>query len=137
MAAPVHTLDGISLPADIVWKDEFDWAAAVSSLKYSVTGAAIVQTRIRQAGRPLTLESAANDQGCVSRATVAALRALADTGRTNIVFTHADGRAFRVMFAPDAPISSQPIAWRAMQPESWLHAISLKLLILEELVTTP
>lgn len=47
----------IQLHPQFVWVDEFDWQASVSSEPiYTLTGAMIIETGIKKAGRPITLK---------------------------------------------------------------------------------
>lgn len=47
----------IQLHPQFVWVDEFDWQASVSSEPiYTITGAMIIETGIKKAGRPITLK---------------------------------------------------------------------------------
>lgn len=103
-----HQLDSVSLPADMTWTDEFNWPTVIRSTEYSLTGALIVDAGQRLAGRPITLQGAM-DGGWVSRATVDALRVLACQLPGVFVLTLADARAFNVTFAPEEPISAEPI----------------------------
>lgn len=41
----------IELPPDLHWRDEFSWTPVEQSTEYSLTGALIVQSGARQAGR--------------------------------------------------------------------------------------
>jgi hypothetical protein len=67
-----HVLAGISLDADMTWVDEFNWPTVIRSTEYSLTGALIVDSGQRLAGRPITLQG---DQsgGWITRSTVDAL----------------------------------------------------------------
>ena len=70
--------DGVALllPDDLLWSDEHAWSPAISSVSYLLTGALLVQSAVRQAGRPITLVGAP-DMAWVTRATVGALQAWA------------------------------------------------------------
>lgn len=68
----------IVLPDDLEWKDEFTWSATTSSNTYLLTGALLVQTSTKQAGRPITLESGSNTV-YVTRQTVLDLITWAET----------------------------------------------------------
>lgn len=46
----------VTLPDDLYWADEASWSPVVQSVDRSITGALILQTGLRQAGRPITLE---------------------------------------------------------------------------------
>lgn len=45
----------IRLPDDLLWVDEHAWTPGVASVSYLLTGALLVESAIRQAGRPITL----------------------------------------------------------------------------------
>lgn len=58
MTALITLSDGITtveLPYDLVWTDEFSWAATEQAVTRGLTGAPIVQVMARIAGRPITL----------------------------------------------------------------------------------
>jgi len=46
----------VELPEDLYWEDELAWSPVVQSESTSLTGALILQTGLRQAGRHITLE---------------------------------------------------------------------------------
>ncbi len=64
------------LPDDLLWSDEHAWTPAVSSVSYLITGALLVQSATRQAGRTITLVGPA-DMAWVTRATLETLRSWA------------------------------------------------------------
>lgn len=101
-------LGTIALPADMTWEGEFDWPTVVRTTEYTLTGALVVDSGQRQAGRPITLAGEPT-AGWVSRATVDAVRTLASTLGGPIVLTLADGRSFQVVFAPEDPIHAEPV----------------------------
>ena len=45
----------LPLPDDLLWSDEHAWSPAVASTSYLITGALLIQSATRQAGRPITL----------------------------------------------------------------------------------
>ena len=69
------TLDTVELPADLAWPDRYSWQAVEVNVEYSLTGAAIVQSAEKQAGRPITLQST-DQRAWVARDTVDALKSL-------------------------------------------------------------
>ena len=96
-----HTLDGLALPAGMIWQDEFDWSPALSAQEYSITGALVIDAGTRQAGRPITLQGT-DTQAWMPRTTMLQLAALAAlpgevltlTVRgvaRDVVFDHAQG----------------------------------------------
>ena len=84
----------LPLPDDLLWADEHAWSPAVASTSYLITGALLIQSATRQAGRPITLVGAP-DMAWVTRAAVEQLRAWAAlavseaTGRFELSFTDA------------------------------------------------
>lgn len=46
----------VLLPPDLFWSDENNWFPVEQTVERSITGALIVQTATRVAGRPITLE---------------------------------------------------------------------------------
>ena len=92
----------LELPADMRWRDEFDWQAlAQSSVQYSLGGSAIIQQGTMLAGRPVTL---GGEWIWLPRATLETLAAWADVP---------DGRQLNVCFARPALSDCAPVAYRA------------------------
>lgn len=50
----------LTLPSDLLWTNEFDFAGVEQRRSYSVTGALILQSAAKQAGREIVLEGGAN-----------------------------------------------------------------------------
>jgi hypothetical protein len=113
----------ITLPDDFVWDDEHDWHPVEQAVDYTLTGAILVHTAIKQAGRPITLVGE-EDHSWVTRSTVDALKTYADvapdpeTGNgvyqltlrgvtRDVVFRHHDGE----------PMSSAIILYKGKAPE--------------------
>lgn len=71
----VITLGGVTLPADLAWPDRYAWQPVVVQTEYSLTGALIVESAEKLAGRPITLQGA-NNRAWATRATVDAIRTL-------------------------------------------------------------
>jgi hypothetical protein len=71
-----HLTTTVTLPADLDWTDEYDWHPVMHAVDYTLTGALVVQTSTRQAGRNITLEGS-NSSGWMARSDLDALRALA------------------------------------------------------------
>lgn len=66
----------IALSDDLLWEDEFAWSAVSQRRDYTIAGAQIIDSGVKQAGRTITL---AGDEsgGWVPRSTVDALAAAA------------------------------------------------------------
>lgn len=104
----------ITLPDDMVWRDEFAWSPVVQQQQYTLTGALIIEEAKRLAGRPITLGG--DEQGPVwaDRSTVIALYGWADDTATQMQLTLTDGRPFDVHFRYDGkgPIQTTPVVAR-------------------------
>ena len=123
-----HTLGAITLRAGLIWTDEFDWQPVQAVSEYGVTGALIIDIGTRQSGRPITLQRG-DDSGWTDRATLQSLVALAANAGATHTFTHADGRVFTVMFAPDGdPITARPVTLAERPPADFPYAITLRLI---------
>ncbi len=109
MSTTHHTLGLVQIPRGMVWVDEFAWSPVEKTTEYSTTGALLVDVGERLAGRPITLQ-ATDEHGWLARTVLQDVRALAADPEGVYVFTHADGREFTVMFAPDDPVTAVPIA---------------------------
>ncbi|WP_368162874.1 hypothetical protein [Aeromonas sp. s6] len=64
------TLNGLLLPDDLVWRDEFDWSPVEQVVTPTLSGALLVEETATPEGRPITLV------GHAPRATVLLLKAL-------------------------------------------------------------
>lgn len=126
--------DGVALvlPDDLLWTDEHAWTPAVASVSYLVTGALLVQSATRQAGRPITLTGAV-DMAWVPRATISTLHAwaavplAASGGRFEL--TLADARVFTVAFRHfDTAIEAEPVLGFPARSESDYYRLTLRLM---------
>lgn len=126
--------DGVVLllPDDLLWADEHTWSPAVASTSYLITGALLIQSALRQAGRPITLVGAP-DMAWVARATVERLRAWAaipvgaSSGRFSLTF--ADDRTFAVAFRHgDTPIEAEPVLGIPARTETDFYRLTLHFL---------
>lgn len=94
-----QTESTLTLHPQFHWVDEFDWqAVVVSEPIYTITGAMIIETGVKAAGRPITLSG---ENAYITRADLKKLVAWASAPA---VFSLAcpDGRRFDVMFAKKA-----------------------------------
>jgi hypothetical protein len=122
----------LTLPDDLLWSDEHSWSPVVSSVSYLVTGALVVQSATRQAGRAITLVGAA-DMAWVSRASVnvlrdwAALPLDAVSGRFRLTFS--DARLFTVAFRHgEGAIEAEPVTGFPARSDADFYRITLKLM---------
>lgn len=89
-------LDGLDLPAALLWSDEFAWSPVAQAARRTLGGSLVVFTRELAGGRPITLE-AAEDRAWMTRAQVEGVSAMAAI--PGGVFTlEIRGKSFPVMF---------------------------------------
>jgi hypothetical protein len=120
------------LPDDLLWSDEHAWSPALSSVSYLLNGALLVQSAVRQAGRPITLVGAL-DMAWVTRAVVGSLQLWAavplagSTGRFEL--TLADARVFTVAFRHfETAIEAEPVTGFPARAESDFYRLTLRLM---------
>lgn len=120
----------LPLPDDLLWADEHAWSPAVASTSYLITGALLIQSATRQAGRSITLVGAP-DMAWVTRATVEQLRAWAAlavseaTGRFELTLT--DGRAFTVAFRhQETVIEAEPVMGIPARSDTDFYRLTLR-----------
>lgn len=98
------TLDGITLPAGLLWSDEFAAASVAQTVRRTLDGSVVVFYGQLQAGLPITLESEP-DAGWFTRSQIEALalRAASPGGVYSLIlrgvprqvmFRHQDAPAF-------------------------------------------
>jgi hypothetical protein len=112
-------LDGLSLPADLLWVDEFDWTPTEQTETRTLTGALVFETAQKIAGRPITL-AGTRESGWATKAQVDAVFAkLSNT--TVMVLAMPNGATFNVKFRnKDKPIESKPIMdYRVMEVDDF------------------
>ena len=117
----------LTLPDDLQWTDEHLWTPAVASASYLLTGALLIESATRQAGRPITLQ-APDDMAWVSRTTVDRLYEWASVPERTFELQLVDGRALSVAFRhQDGAIEALPVlGFGGLAPDSrWRVAIRL------------
>ena len=120
------------LPDDLLWTDEHSWTPTVASTSYLITGALLVQTATRQAGRPITLVGAP-DMAWVTRATVEQLRQWAGLALTEasgrFLLTFSDSRAFTVAFRhSDTALEAEPVLGLPARADTDFYRLTLRLM---------
>lgn len=95
-------LDGITLPGDLVWEDEFQWSviARPDSPEFSLGGAVILEESAKLAGRPITLVAKDEFLGSIwlSRTTILALQEKVNAPSTTMSLVMSDYQTFSVRF---------------------------------------
>lgn len=124
-----HTLDTLTLPPGLIWKDEFSWRPVISSSEYAVTGALVVDVAERTVGRPITLESSSDKMGWVLRATLETLYGFTESPDSVMTLTLADSRTYSVIFRPgEEPITAKQISDAEIPPVDWPYNVTLRLI---------
>lgn len=104
MSTPITLSDGVitlDLPGDMVWHEHFGWSPVVQQVGYTLTGALVVETATKQAGRPITLSTGA-DFAWITKAVADQLLAWAEIpGKTFTLGAH--GAVYSVMMRHDDP----------------------------------
>jgi hypothetical protein len=91
------TLEGMQLPDELMWIDEFEWSDVKATTKQTIQGKFIVQEAKvpSEAGRHITLSS---DDSWITRNDVLILQEMTnDTGRQFLLSMH-DGRTYLCRF---------------------------------------
>lgn len=121
-------LDGIQLPGDLLWSDEFTAASVAQAVRRTLDGGLVVFYGGLRAGQPITLESQP-DAGWLSRAQVQALalRAASPGGRFALVLR---GQVHSVMFRHQDPpaFEARPLLALALPQAGDFHLATLKLM---------
>lgn len=117
-----YTLDTLTLP-DLVWTDEYNWSPVGQSAEETLTGALILETTGKQAGRPITLSKA-----WATKAEVDILRALVVANGEHEL-TLPDGRSFDVRFDHSGPaLTAAPVLQYSDPQTTDNYEITLKFL---------
>jgi hypothetical protein len=107
----------LPLPNDLLWTDEHTWTAAIAKTDYLLTGSLLMESALRQKGRPITLK-AQTDMAWVSRGLVDQLYEWANTltvnGPLRMRLTFDENttrmRSFVVVFRlADGAIEAEPV----------------------------
>jgi hypothetical protein len=107
-------LDGVDLPKDLEWQDEFDWTPVSQNKEVFLSGTLVVEEAAQNKGRPITLYGGAN-ASWVTRSTVLALYALAQSP-ANVMTLNYHGTEYSVMWSrSEIPIEAKPVQ-RIMNP---------------------
>lgn len=104
------TCNGVTatLPTDLHWSDEYDWSPVEQSRTYTTTGALIIDTGTRQAGRPITL-AGSDDAAWMPRSLCDTLRAWAALAAPVLVLTYR-GATYDVAFDHEkTPFEARPV----------------------------
>lgn len=119
------TLDALTLPDDLIWTDEFEWTPIQQNKAYTLTGALVVESGSKLAGRPVTLVGGDN-AAWASRSLITALYDKL-TGDPTMTLTLHDARSFNVKFMQETPIQSKPVIDYNNPSSDDFYTLTLKL----------
>jgi hypothetical protein len=120
-------LDNLTLPDDLIWIDEFDWSPVEQTQTYSITGALIIQSGTKQAGRPITL-TGDNSSGLITRADLKNLQGKLTQTRS-LTLTLNDARTFNVTFNHSkSAIEAKPQIDYSTPDDADLYTLKISLL---------
>lgn len=117
----------LALPDELDWPDELAWQQVQQATTYTLTGALLVESAIKQAGRPIILTGAPDRAWC-PRSTVLTLRTWANQpGQTFTLSLH--GSTYSVIFdhANGAISANQVIDYAIPDSDDW-YWLTLKFL---------
>ena len=101
----------ITLNTDgLMWADEFAWNPVEQSTQRTITGALIVQTAARVAGRPITLAAEDESSGWITRAALDQCRAWASVPGKQLVLTYRGTARDVIWRHEDTAIDAAPVA---------------------------
>lgn len=122
-------LDGIDLPIDLIWKDEYGWSNVTQSVKKALTGALIIQEASQAKGRKFSLVGG-QDAAWVTRTTLDALMLKANTPDLQMSLNF-HGDIYNVMFSRSgntSPVVPTEIYELADPDDTHVYGITLKLM---------
>lgn len=132
------TLDGITLPGDLFWSNEFTAWKVGQSQRRSLTGALVVHESAVQVGRPITLETTSNGSNYVAAIALPVLQQLQSleaqtrtTPMTLVLPAHNTGtRSFDVLFdrTSGKALEARPLLFASPYIDEDHFAITLRLI---------
>ncbi len=126
------TLDGIELPDELLWEDEFSWAPAAQIITPTLTGVPFIEDSAAPGCRPMTLIH--DNKAWVTRAQLRQLKNKETALGGSMVLAMHDGSTYRVCWRRDPRgIDADPIVDYADPADSDFYTITLRFTILETL----
>lgn len=98
----------VVLDHDMVWEDEHTWFPRVGKADRALDGTLVTQSYPLVGGRPITLSSG-DDHGFQSRATVVALKALAEQNALHILTIYGTSKYVRFRY-DEGPVEFTPVS---------------------------
>lgn len=121
-------LDGIQLPAGLLWSDEFSTAPVAQNVRRTLDGSLVVFFGAQHQGLPITLASQ-SDQGWLTRSQVASLKLRADSPG-GVYLLQLRGQTHSVMFRHHEPpaFEATPLVPLANPGDGDFYLATLKLM---------
>ena len=118
------SLDAITLPADLIWVDEYEHTPVKQAISTAVDGSLIIEAAAQIKGRPITLQGYDN-AAWIDRATLEALRAKQYQAALIMTLT-LNGDSFSVLFMQPGGIAAKPVIdYNNPEAADW-YTITLK-----------
>lgn len=122
-------LGGVDITDNFVWSDEFNYNQVEQTQERSLTGGLIIQSGVKQFGRPITL-----GESWLPRSVVDALFTL-EASAEPMLLVLADGRDFSVVFdrSRGVAIDAKPVdgyVLAANDPD-WQYKVTIRLITVE------
>jgi hypothetical protein len=129
------TLDGLSLPDDLIWIDEYDFSPVKQTVTTAVDGSLIVeaaaqaegQTAGQKAGRPITL-AGGDDYAWIERAILEQIRAKQYQPGLVMSLT-LRGVTYSVLFVQPDGIAARPVIDYNTPDDSDWYTVTLKFIV--------
>jgi hypothetical protein len=117
-------LDGISLPVDLIWMDEYAHTPVKQTVTTAVDGSLIIEAAAQTSGRPITLQGG-DDAAWIERDTLEQLRIKQYQAGLVMTLTQRSVN-YRVMFVQPGGIEAKPVVdYNLPEAEDW-YTITLK-----------
>jgi len=124
-----NVLDGLELPYELVWTDEFSWSDIVQNVQFTIEGKMIIQESELIKGRPITLSS---NNAWITRADLKTLYNKTTVKNKEMVLTLNDNRSFLVCFRHSSipVIEASPIKDITNLQDSDFYRLTIKLMVI-------
>jgi hypothetical protein len=118
------TLDGITLPTDLIWVDEYAHTPVKQSVSVAVNGALIVEAAAQTKGRPITLQGG-DEAAWIDRATLELIRAKQYQPGLTMTLVH-NGTSYDVLFVQPGGIEARPVIDYNIPDNADWYAVTFK-----------
>lgn len=120
-------LEGIDLPADLIWVDEYLWSPVKQGIALSLNGKQIISETAQTKGRPVTLEGD-QESAWVTKATLDELLSAEATPSQDLELDyHGTSYTVRFLRANGAPIEARQIVGFSNPQNDDVYSLKLRL----------